>query len=101
MFERAAGAADAGAGVVGLGRALVATPSVNPTLDEGGQGEAGAAGLAAGWLEEWGFEVERHEFAEGRPSIVARMSRGTGRTLLLAGHLDTVGVAGMDIDPFE
>ncbi len=89
-----------GAGVLELARALVATPSVNPALDEGGQGEAGAAELVAGWLSGWGFEVERHEFARGRTSLVARVSRGAGRSLLLSGHLDTVGVQGMTIDPF-
>jgi acetylornithine deacetylase len=88
------------AGVVGLAAALVATPSVNPALEAGGSGEAAVAALAAGWLRAWGFHVELVEAAAGRPSVVARLSRGPGRTLILNGHLDTVGVGGMSVAPF-
>lgn len=84
-----------------LARALVATPSVNPALDPAGAGEAEVAGLAAGWLRSWGFAVELVESAPGRPSVLARLERGEGRSLILNGHLDTVGVEGMVIDPFD
>lgn len=84
-----------------MARALVEIPSVNPSLDPRGHGEAEVAALAAGWLREWGFEVQLLEYAEGRPSVLARLERGEGRTLLLAGHLDTVGVEGMSIPPFD
>jgi acetylornithine deacetylase len=40
------------------------------------------------------------EVAPGRPNVVAHLA-GDGPTLLLNGHLDTVGVAGMTIDPFS
>lgn len=90
--------------VVELLHALIETPSVNPSLEVGGQGEAEIAELCAGWLEGWGFEVEivGDEIGEGvaRPSVVAR--HGSGRpTLLFNGHLDTVGVSGMSIAPFR
>jgi len=88
-------------GALDLARALVSTPSVNPTLASDGPGEAGIARLTAGWLEEWGYEVERVEFEPGRPSVLARLERGSGRSLLLAGHLDTVGVEDMSIEPYE
>lgn len=88
------------ADAVALTRALVTVPSVNPALEPGGAGEAGVAELAAGWLEGWGFSVERTEFAPGRASVVARVRRGGGRRLVLNGHLDTVGVAGMTVPPF-
>jgi len=55
-------------------------------------------------LEEWGFRVELQESAAGRPNVIARIgaARGGGaRTLLLNGHLDTVGVAGMVHPPWE
>jgi acetylornithine deacetylase len=58
---------------------------------------------AAGWLEAWGFETRIQESAPGRPNVVAKhVGTGArrGRTLMLNGHLDTVGVAGMVVDPF-
>ena len=49
----------------------------------------------AGWCEERGLEVE--VVGGERPSVIARRrGSGGGRSLLLNGHLDTVGVAGMD-----
>lgn len=90
----------ASAGPVALTRALVATPSVNPSLEPDGGGEARIAALAADWLREWGFDVEVDEPEPGRPNVVGRLRRGRGRTLLLNGHLDTVGVAGMTVDPY-
>jgi acetylornithine deacetylase len=82
-------------------RALVATPSVNPGMEPGAAGEAAIASLVAGWLEDWGYGVELVEAAPGRPSVVARLERGDGRSLILNGHLDTVGVGGMSVPPFE
>jgi acetylornithine deacetylase len=88
------------AGVVDLARALIRTPSVNPSLEPGGSGEAEIVSLVAGWLRSWGFDVERVEPEPGRPSVLATLDRGSGRALLLSGHLDTVGVEGMEINPF-
>ena len=86
---------------VALARALVATPSVNPELEESGAGEAAVAELTAGWLRAWGLSVEMSEVAPGRWNVVGRLEgKGTGPTLLLNGHLDTIGVAGMSVDPF-
>ena len=84
-----------------LARALVATPSVNPALDPAGAGEAEIADLAAGWLRSWGFDVELVDAAPGRPSVLARRAAGAGPSLILNGHLDTVGVEGMVFDPFD
>ncbi len=85
---------------VALTRALISTPSVNPDLEEGGAGEAEAAQWCARWLESWGFEVAVSEPAPGRPNVLARLGSG-GPRLLLNGHLDTVGVQGMTLDPFD
>lgn len=82
-----------------LMRELVSIPSVNPTLEAGGAGEGAIAAHCAGLLRSWGFEVELHEAAPGRPSLVARHGRGSP-SLLLNGHLDTVGVEGMTVPPF-
>lgn len=84
---------------VAIARILVATPSVNPTLAPGGSGEAEIAARCAGWLEEWGLDARVDEVAPGRCNVVATLA-GAGPTLLLNGHLDTVGVDGMTVDPF-
>jgi len=83
-----------------LARALIGTPSVNPTLEAGGAGEEAISVLCADWLEGWGFDVERVEVAPGRFNTVGSVGRGGGRTLVLNGHLDTVGVDGMTVSPF-
>ena len=76
-----------------LAAQLVAIDSVNPTLALDGGGEAAAARLFAEWLERAGLEVHVEEVAPGRPNVIG-VARGTGggRTLLLNGHLDTVGL---------
>ena len=94
---------------VALARALIATPSVNPELEASGGGEAAVAELTAEWLRGWGFSVDKSEVTPGRWNVVGRLEgqgagqgvgADTGPTLLLNGHLDTVGVAGMSGDPF-
>jgi acetylornithine deacetylase len=84
---------------VALTRALVAIPSVNPVLAPGGAGEARIARACAEWLEGWGLAAELHEVETGRFNVTATLE-GVGPTLLLNGHLDTVGAEGMTVDPF-
>lgn len=85
---------------VDMTRALVRTPSVNPMLEEGGTGEKNVAELAAAWLRHWGYETVITEVAAGRCNVVSRRGAGAGPSLLLNGHLDTVGVSGMT-EPFS
>jgi acetylornithine deacetylase/succinyl-diaminopimelate desuccinylase-like protein len=88
---------DSGPDAARLLAELVAIDSVNPGYSAGGAGEAEIAGFVAGWLEAAGLEVDLTEVAPGRPNVVGRArGRGGGRTLLLNGHTDTVGYAGMD-----
>src|SRR5215210_4202120 len=82
-----------------LAAALVAIDSVNPALVPGGAGELEVASFVADWSATHGLEVE--VLGTERPSVVAtKRGSGGGRSLLLNGHLDTVGVAGMDA-PFD
>lgn len=84
---------------VAIAALLVATPSVNPALSADGQGESEIARTCADLLERWGFRVSTVEPAPGRPNVVAELD-GRGPRLLLNGHLDTVGVEGMTIEPW-
>ncbi|SDO35645.1 ArgE/DapE family deacylase [Lentzea jiangxiensis] len=81
---------------------LVSIDSVNPDLVPGGNGEREIADFCARWFQERGFAAHRLERRPGRPSIVAvRKGTGGGKSLMLNGHVDTVGLAGYDGDPLE
>ncbi len=84
---------------VALTQCLVRIPSVNPTLAAGGSGERAIAERCAAWLDSWDFTTRLDEIAPGRCNVVATRP-GVGPTLLLNGHLDTVGVEGMTVSPF-
>ena len=82
--------------VAELLEAMVRIDSANPGLAEDGPGESELAAFVAGWAEAAGLRVEVLEPTSGRPSVLVRGGRGEGgRRLLLCGHLDTVGHAGM------
>ena len=77
-------------------RDLVAIDSVNPTLVAGAAGEAAVARRLVQEFEAMGVSVEVQEVAPGRPNVVATLEgRAPGRSLMLCGHIDTVGVTGM------
>ena len=80
---------------------LVAIDSRNPSLVAGGPGERACAEALAATLRQWGFEVELQGADAARPNVIARLGRAGGRTLLLNGHLDTVGVEGMVHPPWD
>jgi acetylornithine deacetylase len=85
--------------LVDLAARLVSVDSVNPGLVPGGAGERAAALLVAEWCDARGLEVD--VVGDERPSVIARRrGSGGGRSLLLNGHLDTVGVTGMT-EPLE
>ena len=78
---------------------LVRINSVNPTLS-GGPGEAQLAEFILNYLQQMTLKAEIHTIAPGRSNVVARIPGcSQNRSLLLNGHLDTVGVEGMT-DPF-
>src|SRR5262249_57794537 len=77
-------------------KALVAIDSVNPALVPGGAGEGEIARAIAAELRACGCAVEVTAVAPGRPNVVGVLEgRRPGRSLLVCGHMDTVGVAGM------
>ena len=87
--------------VIRLLRDLIAIDSINPSLAPGGAGEAGVAGRIAAELRAAGIDVELADAAPGRPNVVGVVEgRAPGRTLMLCGHTDTVGVDGMSA-PFD
>ena len=80
---------------------LVAIDSVNPTLVPGAAGEAAVARRIIEELDAIGLTVEVQVVAPGRPNVVGTLrGRAPGRSLMLCGHIDTVGVSGMDA-PFD
>lgn len=85
---------------ISLLRDLVALDSVNPSLVPGAAGEARIADAVEFHMRTLGLEVHRQEVAPGRPNIIGVLE-GTepGRSLMFCGHIDTVGVAGME-SPF-
>ena len=81
---------------------LVRIPSVNPVLapDEP-HGEGRIAAFIRDWLTARGIDARLEDVAPGRPNVAAEIVGGDGPTLVLCGHIDTVGTAGMTIPPFE
>jgi len=85
-------------------RDLVAIDSVNPLLVPGAAGEGAIAGAIAAHLRRIGLDVEMQDAAPGRPNVIGVLEgRRRGRSLMFCGHIDTVGVEGMQapFDPVE
>ena len=80
---------------------LVRINSINPSIAADGAGEAEIAGSISRTLASLGLEATTFESQPGRATAVATL-RGTGggRSLMLNGHADTVGVEGM-AEPFS
>lgn len=85
-----------------LTETLVRVDSRNPTLVPGGPGESGCAHVLAEVLGGWGFRLEWQDVTEGRANLLARIGRpeAGAPVLMFNGHLDVVGVDGMDHPPF-
>lgn len=81
---------------------LVRHNSINPDLVPGAPGEGAIAAFLYRYCRGAGLEAEISEVAPGRANVIARLrGRGGQPALLFNGHIDTVGVDGMTIDPFD
>jgi acetylornithine deacetylase len=82
-------------------RDLVGIDSVNPSLVEGAAGEGAIAGVIADHMQRMGLDVEVQAVVPGRPNVIGVLQGARpGRSLMLCGHMDTVGVDGMHA-PFD
>jgi acetylornithine deacetylase len=81
---------------------MVRINSVNPSLVAGAPGEAEIAEYVAERMGSLGLEARVFEVEPGRANAVGVLKgSGGGKTLLLNGHLDTVGIDYMTIDPLD
>jgi acetylornithine deacetylase len=87
--------------VISLLRDLVAIDSVNPSLVPGAVGELQIAEAIAAHMRGIGLDVHLQDAVPGRPNVVGVLEGPEhGRSVMLCGHTDTVGVAGMAA-PFD
>jgi acetylornithine deacetylase len=86
---------------ISLLRDLVAIDSVNPSLVPGARGEGEVARAVAAHMRRCGLDVELQEVEPGRPNAVGILEgHEPGPSLMFCGHVDTVGVEGMEA-PFR
>lgn len=80
---------------------LVRIDSTNPTLGPNNAGEAEIASALADLARQIGLQVSVEEVTSRRPNVIAILrGAGDGRSLMINGHTDTVGVEGMH-EPFS
>jgi succinyl-diaminopimelate desuccinylase len=87
-----------GSDAIALTRSLLRFDTVNPPGRE-----RDCARYAGGLLEEWGYRVDYHEYADSRTSVIARAGGSdSSAPLCLTGHLDVVpvGSRAWTHDPF-
>ena len=81
---------------------LVRINSVNPSLVEGAPGESEIAAYVADYIQEIGLKTKIEDVKPGRTNVVGFLKgTGGGPALMLNGHMDTVGIDYMEIDPLD
>lgn len=86
-----------------LTQTLTQIDSSNVTLSvAAGSGEARIADYISAWLAHRDIETHRVETVPGRPSVVGVVrGSGSGKSLMLNGHVDTVSLASYDDQPLS
>ncbi|MDG6926961.1 MAG: ArgE/DapE family deacylase [Nitrososphaerota archaeon] len=80
---------------------LVSTPSVNP-FDEKGEGERAVAQIVEKLFNECGVDVVEQDVVDNRYNVIGTLKGSrSGKRLIYNGHMDTVGVKGMNANPFS
>src|SRR5947199_351492 len=78
-------------------RDLIAINSVNPSLVSGAAGENQIGAAIANRLRAGGLDVQVEQLPAGRSNVIGIVEgKQKGRSLMFCGHMDTVGIAGMD-----
>ncbi|MGC8664980.1 MAG: M20 family metallopeptidase, partial [Nitrososphaeria archaeon] len=81
-------------------KSLIKIPSINP-FKPGGKGEKEIVQFIYEELKSHEIKVELQEVEEGRSNVIATLEgKEKGPVLILNGHIDTVGVENMQIEPF-
>ena len=85
---------------------MIRIPSINPSslnlgLSHQGTGEAKLATYIGAYMEKLGVEVQYERLDENRANVIGIWKgTGGGRSIMLNGHMDTVGIEHMKIEPF-
>ena len=88
---------------ISLLKELVSINSINPSLVKGAPGEKEIAEFIGNYMKDLGLDSRILEIEKNRYNSVG-IIKGEGgegaQNLLLLGHMDTVGIDNMEIDPF-
>ena len=85
---------------ISLLKELVRIPSVNPYDDASDGGEREIAEFIASILADMDLKVFMQRVKHNRRNVIGVMKGRNKGSIMLNAHLDTVGVNGMDSDPF-
>lgn len=81
---------------------LIRINSVNPNISQDAKGESEITHFIGAYLEDLGLKVEYQKVSENRENVIGILKGiHDKKKLMLNGHMDTVGIKGMEIDPFN
>lgn len=81
---------------------LIRIDSANPSLSPKGQGEQKIAHFLREYLTKLGLETHIQNVGKDRANLIGVLrGSGGGKSVFLCGHLDTVSIQRMEIDPLE